>query len=395
MHDANASAHGIDVICVSHLRWDFVFQRPQHLLTRARRGGRVLYVEEPVWREGAAGVDLRTSPEGIRVAVPHLSPGQPAFAVKATLRRLLGELVAELGFAHYVLWYYTPLALAFTDALRPAVTVYDCMDELSAFRGASPELCARERELLSRADVVFTGGRSLFESKRQLRPDVHLFPSSVDVAHFGRAREQLPEPSDQAALRRPRLGFFGVIDERFDIELLRGVAAARPDWEWVMVGPVVKIDAETLPRAQNIHWLGGKTYPELPAYLAGWDVALMPFARNESTRFISPTKTPEYLAAGKPVVSTSIRDVVQPYGKRGLVEVADDVEGFVAAAERCLAGRGERWRADVDAFLSELSWDRTWSKMRALIERALDDNAFSAARPARGVNAGQRAGAPD
>ena len=272
------------------------------------------------------------------------------------MRRLLGELVAKLRFEEYVLWYYTPLALAFTDQLTPAATVYDCMDELSAFRGASPELCARERELLARADVVFTGGRSLYESKRQVRQDVHLFPSSVDVAHFARAREPLADPPDQAPLRRPRLGFFGVIDERFDIELLRGAAAARPDWEWIMVGPVVKIDPDTLPRAQNIHWLGSKTYAELPAYLASWDVALLLFARNESTRFISPTKTPEYLAAGKPVVSTSIRDVVQPYGKRGLVEIADDVEGLVAASERCLAGHGDRWRADVDAFLAELSW---------------------------------------
>lgn len=394
MHN-EAKPRDIDIVCVSHLRWDFVFQRPQHLLTRARQGGRVLYIEEPVWSDGPARMDVRTSAEGVQIAVPHLPPGQPAFSVKSALRQMLAKLIEESGFERYVLWYYTPLALAFTDLLTPAATVYDCMDELSAFRGASPELCARERELLARADVVFTGGRSLYESKRQLRQDVHLFPSSVDVAHFARAREPLPEPPDQAPLRRPRLGFFGVIDERFDIELLRGAAAARPEWEWVMVGPVVKIDPASLPRAANIHWLGSKTYRELPAYLSSWDVALLLFARNESTRFISPTKTPEYLAAGKPVVSTSIRDVVQPYGKRGLVEIADDVEGFVTAAGRCLAGAGARWRADVDAFLAELSWDRTWKQMRTLVERAVEESAMSATRPAARTKVGARAGAAD
>jgi UDP-galactopyranose mutase len=231
----------------------------------------------------------------------------------------------------------------------------------------------REAELFSRADLVFTGGQSLYEAKRDQHENVYAFPSSVDVAHFAQARTNKEDPADQANIPHPRLGFFGVIDERMDIELLEGIAEARPDWHLVMIGPVVKIDPASLPRRENIHYLGGKDYKELPAYLAGWDLAMLPFARNESTRFISPTKTPEYLAAGTPVVSTSIRDVVRPYGQEGLVRIADTVEEFVTAAlaamkEDCEASG---WLAIVDAFLEQISWDRTWNSMMQLIESAL------------------------
>jgi UDP-galactopyranose mutase len=251
------------------------------------------------------------------------------------------------------------------------------MDELSLFRGAPPSLLERERRLLKRADLVFTGGQSLYEAKRERHPAVHAFPSSIDAGHFGRARRATAEPADQAAIPRPRLGYFGVIDERIDLDLLAAAADARPDWNWVMIGPVVKIDPATLPRRSNLHYLGMKDYADLPAYLAGWDVALMPFATNESTRFISPTKTPEYLAGGRPVVSTSIRDVVRPYGDLDLVAIADDPEAFVAAAERSLARFGpgeserEEWLRRVDAFLAGGSWDRTFRQMSDLIDGAV------------------------
>jgi UDP-galactopyranose mutase len=199
---------------------------------------------------------------------------------------------------------------------------------------------------------------------------VHAFPSSVDVAHFATARRPLPDPADQAAIAHPRLGFFGVVDERMDLELLAAVADARPDWQLVIVGPVVKIDPASLPRRPNLHFLGGKLYTELPTYLANWDVALMPFARNESTRFISPTKTPEYLAAGKPVVSTSIRDVVRPYGDLGLVRIADTPEDFVRACEAALTEDRATWLPRVDSHLATMSWDNTWAGMKALLDAA-------------------------
>lgn len=363
--------HGTDLICFSHLRWNFVFQRPQHLLTRCAHERRVFYFEEPI-------VDADGEPwlqtervGGVTVVVPHVRPGRSESETTSVQRRLLDELMEREGIKEHILWFYTPIALGFTDHLTPEAVVYDCMDELSAFANAPAELKAREAELFRLADVVFTGGQSLYEAKRNAHANVHAFPSSVDVEHFAQARRITTDPDDQAPIARPRLGFFGVIDERMDIELLAGVASARPDWHLVMLGPVVKIDPATLPRPANIHYLGPKQYGDLPAYIAGWDVALMPFARNEATRFISPTKTPEYMAAGKPVVSTSIRDVVRPYGQQGLVRIADAVDAFVEACQAAMAEDATARMREADAFLRQTSWDGTWARMRGLVEAEL------------------------
>ncbi|MDO9710775.1 glycosyltransferase [Paracraurococcus lichenis] len=365
------------LLCLSHLRWNFVFQRPQHLLTRAARDHEVVFLEEPVFRPGTGPLlELRRVPEGVTVAVPVLPEGLPEQAVIAAQRRLLDGLLATEGGRPLIAWFYTPMALDFAGHLAPDLTVYDCMDELSAFRGAPPRMLELERALLSRADLVFTGGRSLYEAKRGRHPRVHCFPSSIDAAHFAAARTGLPDPQDQAALPRPRIGFFGVVDERMDLGLVAALAAARPDWCFSMIGPVVKIHPDTLPRLPNIHWLGGKDYAALPAYLANWDAGFMPFARNESTRFISPTKTPEFLAAGLPVVSTPILDVVRDWGPRedggpGLVEIADDPPRFAAALQAVLARPRGQWLRQVDRKLARISWDRTWAEMKGLMAARL------------------------
>jgi glycosyltransferase involved in cell wall biosynthesis len=371
-----------DVVCLSHLRWNFVFQRPQHLMSRLSAAQRVFFVEEPVWEDRATPeLVLRHEEPGVMVAVPHLprtfaGDGEPAAGAQ---RLLLDRLLASHQVRWPILWYYTPMALAFSGHLRSRLVVYDCMDELSAFAGAPPELRAREDRLFARADLVFTGGRSLYEAKRERHAHVHLFPSSVDVAHFRQARAIAgsAEPEDQRPIPRPRLGFAGVIDERMDLDLIDGVARERPDWHLVMLGPVVKIDPRTLPRRPNIHFLGMKSYQALPAYLAGWQVALLPFARNEATRFISPTKTPEYLAAGRPVVSTSIRDVVNPYGLTGLVRIADTVPEFVSAVAMELGRSRRRRQAQADRFLERRSWERTVAEMRQLMSNALAARAES------------------
>jgi len=367
-----------DVVCLSHLRWDFVYQRPQHLMSRFARDHRVFFFEEPEFHDSPARLDISERPGGVRVAVPRLPHGLSSEEAEAAQRDLLQGLLADHGIADYILWYYTPMALGFSHGLAPAAVVYDCMDELSLFRGAPPSLLDRERRLLELADLVFTGGQSLYEAKRERHSAVHAFPSSIDAEHFGRARRPVaPEPADQAAIPHPRLGYVGVIDERIDLDLLAAAAEARPDWQWVMIGPVVKIDPESLPRRSNIHYLGMKSYDELPAYIAGWDAALMPFALNESTRFISPTKTPEYLAGGRPVVSTPIRDVVRPYGELELVEIAEDPGSFVAAAERAMTRYGEgapgraEWLRRVDDFIARGSWSRTFRQMSDLIEGAV------------------------
>jgi glycosyltransferase involved in cell wall biosynthesis len=362
------------LICFSHLRWDFVYQRPQHLLSRFARTSRVFYIEEPMFGADAPHFHISTREHGLRVVVPQLPRGLSESAQCDALRDLIDELIASESIAAFVAWYYTPMALPWTRHLEPIALVYDCMDELSLFRGAPMAMVERESELIALADVVFTGGTSLYEAKRARSDNVHCFPSSVDSAHFRQARTTRRDPADQAHIPHLRLGFAGVIDERMDIDLLAGLASARPDWHLVLVGPIVKIDPDQLPKLPNIHYLGAKPYSELPSYMAGWDIALLPFALNESTRYISPTKTPEYLAAGLPVVSTPIRDVVAPYGVAELANIGNGAVDFVQAIESELARSAmerSRWLKRVDGFLSTMSWDRTHERMSALISQAI------------------------
>lgn len=374
------------VLCLSHLRWDFVHQRPQHLLSRAARDCDVIFFEEPVFPRGqkTAWLEQRVAPCGATIAVPHLPPqGSPPQAT--ALRALLDAMLSGRPRESLVAWYYTPLALKFADHLAADALIYDCMDELSAFMGASPEIPVMEDSLFRRADLVFTGGRSLFLAKRQRHAHVHAFPSSVDVSHFLPARSSLADPGAQAALPRPRIGYFGVIDERLDLDLVDAMAARRPEWQFVMLGPVVKINPASLPRRGNIAWLGQQKYADLPAFLANWDVGLMPFALNDATRFISPTKTPEFLAAGLPVVSTPIADVVHGYGDHGLVEIASGALACIYAVERLLKQDRDDWRRSVDRHLAGMSWDRTWTGMAGLISATL-----AAKRPGRLDIAGGR-----
>jgi glycosyltransferase involved in cell wall biosynthesis len=383
-----AGAHARDsrplLLCLSHLRWDFVFQRPQHLMSRAVRNHEVLFMEEPILQPGIteSRLDLRSTPEGVTVAVPVLREGTRGKEAAGAQRTLLDGLLASEGGRPLVAWYYTPMALEFADHLAPDVTVYDCMDELSAFRGAPPGLLRLEQLLLDRADLVFTGGRSLHEAKRGRHPRVFCLPSSIDADHFRRAGAPQPEPADQQGIPRPRVGFFGVVDERMDLGLVRALAAGRPDWRFVMIGPVVKIAPESLPRLPNLHWLGPKPYAELPAYLSGWDAGFMPFALNESTRFISPTKTPEFLAAGLPVVSTPVLDVVRDWGEEGLVDIAGGPAAFAAALARVLNRPRAEWLRRVERRLAGISWDRTWEEMRLRMSEA--ERAGAAAGAVRG-----------
>ncbi len=369
-----------DVVCLSHLRWGFVYQRPNHLMARWARHARVFFVEEPVFDEQHPRASIEDVAPNLWRVVPYLtaaSRSAPTAQIDTDLRRLLDGVLSSSRVRSPLLWFYTPMALAFAGHIDAAVTVYDCMDELSAFQDAPPQLAERERQLFARADVVFTGGHSLYEAKRHAHPFVHAFPSSVDAEHFASARlcRTSGEPSAQRDVPRPRLGFFGVVDERLDRDLLARIADTRPDWHVVVVGPVVKIDAATLPRRPNLHYLGPSSYADLPAYIAGWDVAIMPFAQNGATRFISPTKTLEYLAAGKPVVSTPVRDVVRPYGELGVVRIAAG-DAFVSAIEGVLRERGTAKEAArlaaADKVVAATCWDSTWSAMRRLVHDAAE-----------------------
>jgi glycosyltransferase involved in cell wall biosynthesis len=368
------------LICFSHLRWDFVFQRPQHLLTRAARSYRVVVMEEPVTGDvGEAMLSLSRRPGGITVATPVMPHGVTADQAIVIQRQLLDEFLSDEKNRPRIAWFYSPAAIAFAGHVKADVTVYDCMDELANFKGASARLKQQERQLLAKADLVFTGGQSLYEAKKGLHPHMFAFPSSIDRKHFAKARShEVSEPDDLTSVPHPRIGFFGVIDERMDTALVGQIAAMRPDWHFALVGPVVKIEESELPRAPNLHWLGGKSYKDLPHYLGHWDLGYMPFAINDATTFISPTKTPEFLAAGLPVVSTPIRDVVRPYGEKHLVEIAATAEEAVAALERLFAMPREPWLAAVDAFLATTSWDDTWRQMHRLIQARTADRRAAA-----------------
>ncbi|HVG83636.1 MAG TPA: glycosyltransferase [Vicinamibacterales bacterium] len=366
-----------DLLCLSHLRWNVVHQRPRELMTRFAARRRVYFLEEPVVGTGFPFLSVTRS-DGVRILTPQLPRGIEGDDAEMLIRQLLRAHLREHGVIKPIHWFCTPMMQPIVDALPAAAIAFDCTDELSVLAVAPPELVAREQALLARADVVFTGGHSLFERKRQSHPNVHAFPSSIDVEHFAQARRAVQEPDDQRHLLRPRIGFCGIVDERVDLRLIDAVARLRPYWQLVMIGPATKVDSAAVPRAANIHYLGMKSYDDLPRYLAGWDVAMLPYARNDSTRYINPTKTPEYLAAGRPVVSTSVRDVVRPYGERQLVRIADTPEAFVAAVEHALVERAPP--PAVDAFLASLSWDRTWAAMDRLLEAAVSRRAARAPR---------------
>lgn len=330
----------------------------------------VVLFEEPVYGEVATPhLSVSYPIRGLTRLVPYLPNKAESVEEDEVQAELLSTFIQQQGILRYDVWYYTPMALPVTRELKPEVTVFDCMDELSGFLGAPKRLKELERNLLNAADVVFTGGASLYEAKRSQHSNVYCCPSSIDRDHFAKALHGVDEPSDQARIPGPRVGFYGVIDERLNVELLRRLALLRPDLQFIVLGPIVKISEDLLPRLGNIHYLGKRGYEELPAYLSGWDVAMLPFAHNEATRFISPTKTPEYLAAGRPVVSTGIKDVVRPYGELGLISIAESPEEFSRAIDfELLRRRNEQWQNQVSTFLSTTSWDATWSYMSSAIE---------------------------
>lgn len=356
-----------DLVVYSHLRWSWVWQRPQHLISRlaAAADGRVWFIEEPLADPTVDRPTMRWTDTGaVVVGCLHVPGPERHIGFDAPESMALGRLVAEAaGGAVPVTWIYTPLALDAARLLGSEVLVYDVMDDLASFKGASPHLQQRQAEALGEADVVFTGGRSLHRSVVSRRPDdTYLFPSGVETEHYAPA----------ADMRRrtitPVAGYVGVVDERLDLELIDELASAMPDWEIRIVGPVAKIDPADLPRRANITYAGAVSYPQLPEVMAGFDVALMPFAMNEATRSISPTKTLEYLAAGLPVVSTRVPDVVTDYGH--VVALADDAAGFATACRQALDHEAHHHHARCRPILDWHHWDRIAERMAGIIAMA-------------------------
>ena len=379
------------IVVFCHLRWDFVYQRPQQLLSRLAQHYRILFVEEPVFDHGAPFMELSSPAPNVTVCRAHTPILAGGFHDDQI--PLLQPLLADLVPAgeQPIAWFYTPMALPLLQQLHASLVVYDCMDELAAFKNPPKQLLQRESALLNLADLVFAGGPSLYQAKRARHANAHCFPSSVDVRHFEQALARANSHPAQAHIGHPRLGFYGVIDERFDIALTAAMADAHPEWQLVLVGPVLKIDPASLPRRPNIHYLGQQPYAALPHFLAGWDVCLLPFALNEATRFISPTKVLEYMAAELPSVSTPIADVAQPYGH--VVAIADGAAEFITACESALAmapARAAALRATMRGIVAGTSWDVTADAMRTLIAATVPRQGaarFAAARVAADADA--------
>jgi protoporphyrinogen oxidase/glycosyltransferase involved in cell wall biosynthesis len=376
------------IVVFSHLRWDYVFQRPQHLLTRLAQHFPVRFVEEPVRIEGKPFMKKTDLAPNLTVCQAHTPVASGGFHDDQIplLQPMLADLVPPGE--RPIVWFYTPMALPLLQGLDPSLVIYDCMDELASFKNPPKQLLQRETALLNLADLVFAGGPSLYEAKRTRHPSVHCFPSSVDVAHFGQALERSRSHPAQDAIPHPRLGFYGVIDERFDTGLVAALADAHPEWQVVLAGPVAKIGQHELPQRPNIHYLGQQPYEALPQLLAGWDVCLLPFALNEATKFISPTKVLEYMAAELPIVSTPIADVAAPYGD--VVAIADGPQEFIAACEAALALEPAQREALAEAMrdvVSRTSWDSTAQQMRELMHatppRGDARSRFAQAAPAR------------
>ncbi|WPU65695.1 glycosyltransferase [Peredibacter starrii] len=376
----NTASETSDLLVFSHLRWDFLFQRPQHLLSRQAKNRRVFYFEEPVFgMTEIPRLHLRETAENVLVVIPYLPTSIDPTKMVAALTDLVDELIYEEELIDYTLWYYSPKALTFSRHLEPKSVIFDYLDHLSYQKEQG---LAEEQELLEKADIVFSAGQSIYEAKKHIHHNIHYMPSGLDYAHFSQGRTKLVEPDDQINIPHPRIGFYGVIDHRFNFDLVMQMADLKPEFQFVLAGPVVNLDTRTLPRRPNVHYLGKKDYYALPLYLAGWDATMMPYLQNETTRFVSPMKTLEYLAAGKSVVSTSVPDVVSPFGKKQLVRIADKAETFLEEIEMAMQEKNNpEWLDRIDHFLKDQSWDSLHEKMAQLELDFVKDRKFREERP--------------
>lgn len=366
------------IIVFSHLRWNFVWQRPQQFLSRFGEKHPILFVEEPMW-DLAAGEQPRAEIQEVQANITTLVPHMPAGATKDELDGARREMVRDALKSHPqsnrfqspLLWYYSPMDAAWSlGYFNSRGIIYDCMDELSLFAGAPAELVEQEARLIKNADIVFAGGKDLSEKKREQHSNVHFFGCGVEYQHFAQAQDSSkPLPADVAELPRPVIGWFGVIDERMDYDLVKEMAEARPDWSFVLVGPVVKVDPASLPQAPNLYWVGQRDYKELPDYCRAYDVCMMPFALNDATRYINPTKALEYLATGRPVISTPVNDVVSQY--TGTIAIAKNAQEFVRAIENALENDQSQHIAAGVSRARECSWESTVAQMEQLIKDAI------------------------
>ncbi len=381
---ASQASENFPIIVHCHLCWDWVWQRPQQFLSRLSARHRILFVETvgPDPHLAAPYARFRNA-DGfpnitiLRIQFPTWQWRDADFVDRERRRLVQLALESELlagQFENPVQWFYDPMAVkAFARQMNEIATVYDCMDELSKFKGAPPAIVERERELLALADVVFTGGRKMFESKSQFNGNCHFYGCGVDVAHFGQARsESTAVFADIAGLKKPVLGYFGVVDERMDYELVAKLADANPNWSVVIIGPAIKVDPDQFPQRPNLHWLGGREYKDLPAYGKGFDVCLMPFAMNEHTQFINPTKSLEYMATGREIISSAVPDVISNFG--AVVKVAHSHDEFIQLCRQAVERPDQKAIERGLKMASENSWESIVNKLEQHVRDVLVRN---------------------
>ena len=380
---ASSSAASFPIVVHSHLHWDWVWQRPQQFLTRLSARHPVLFIEEPWWDKGdiepyCFQYEAPSFPnvQVVQFHLPEVWRDDTSEAGRAridcTQRELLSrhwENGAGKYYQHAVQWFYDPMAFGiFDDLLEPSAVVYDCMDELAQFKAPPPQLIERERALLKRANLVFAGGRKMWESKSRFNSNCHFYGCGVDVEHFAQARDsQTVVPDDLDQSRQHILGYFGVVDERMDYELVAALADADPNWTVAIIGPDCKVDPATFPQRPNLQWLGGRNYQDLPAYAKGFDICLMPFAINEATEYINPTKTLEYMATGTPIVSTALPDVQSNFAD--VVKIAHSHQEFIELCRQMVQQTNE---AAVQRGL-KMAGENTWDAIVSQLEQHLQD----------------------
>jgi len=370
------------LIVFSHIRWNCIYQRPQNLMSRLAYHYRVLFIEEPIYEQTVSRYPtLEYSCQGPNIEVLTPRTGVPTAGFNQQQASILAPLLEEYLLANciedYAIWFYTPMAYSFIDYLQPKAVIYDCTEIDSERDEDSMEWREMEEALVDHADTIFTSGPSLYDSKRDIHPNVHCLPNAVDMVHFSPERllQTSHSSTDVAQLQEkigfPRLGFFGVIDERIDFDLLAKVAEARPDWNIVMLGPIKNVNESELPKYPNIHWLGMHSYERLPYFLATWDVCFLPYIVNDLTGFINPCQTLEYMAAEKPVVSTAIPDIAAMY--EDVAHFVHTPKQFIEQCETLLSHTAVERSALVSGMLTAV-WRMSWDNAVESVRRELDQH---------------------
>ncbi len=365
--------NGYPIVCFSDISWNVKFQRPHQLFSQAKRINIIIFIEKPLLqRSGKPNHFISRVSDNILILTPVITDEDPESTIHETVEQLLTEKLKSHNTTEYICWYYSPKAINYSQKLTPKLIIFDCMDECCGYEGADTEVNESEKKLLEVTDLVFTGGRSLCNAKKLLHKNVHLFPDSIDYERFNGNTKQ----AKKNIIKKPaaKIGYFGVIDERLDLNLLDKIAANKPKWKFEIAGPIVENMHGKLPERKNITFTGDIRDEEIPSIIGEWDAAILPYSKNNSTENTAPSRLLVYFAANKNIVSTSINDIVHYFGENGMVRIADEPDDFVKALEAAIKYKPEaEWQKKVDSIIRKTTWEKTWNGMSKKINKLLSD----------------------